>query len=148
MTFCRPNQYIFIFNPFFKKGKNIFKEFFKLYKPSNKISSCKDILRIDCLLDSLYHCHSSLPNTSVQKFLSKLSNTMMVWNASTMLQNFVSGCVFNLTVSCQRICKSLSLETKVDINDCSSVVDLNMLEFTWVTREERKGYFLMPCFLH
>lgn len=72
----------------------------------------------------------------------------MMGDAASVLHDLVSCCVLDLCVNGDWIGKALVDEAEVDVDTSSGVVDLNEGRITWVTLEERKGSFLMPCFLH
>lgn len=72
----------------------------------------------------------------------------MMGYAASVFHDLVSCCVLDLRVNCDWVGQALVDESEVDVNTGSGVIDLNRERHTWVTLDDRKGSFLIPCFLH
>jgi hypothetical protein len=61
----------------------------------HQIACAKNILRIETILQGFDDRQAQLPNGRRQPFLPDLANTVMMGNAATACQDFVSGCCLN-----------------------------------------------------
>lgn len=72
---------------------------------------------------------------------------MVMTDTATALHNFLAGTVFDLTVDSNWVRQSCIDEAKVNVDCCSSIVDLNRFALYLRHTERNKGLFLYTVLL-
>jgi len=97
-----------------------------LVRSGNRVVGSKYILGVNMLLEGLLPLDAIRANSTSDKLLSNLSDSMMVRNASTVNHNFVTSGIFDCLVLLDQIgsIHVLVPKSKVDIDSSTCLIDL------------------------
>lgn len=98
----------------------------------NDVVNSKNVLRIESFLDVLHKFKTNWCHNSFHESLSNLTNSVMMRQTSTLLKYLISAFIFNFFINMYdliiwNICERV-VETKVDVNSCSSLIKLSYSE--------------------